>query len=60
MALQHGGTGLRIGFDSGFPVSAAYTPPSPFSGTVHFVRIETPGALTPDAAAEMRAALHGD
>jgi arylsulfatase A-like enzyme len=60
MALQHGGTGLRIGHDSGFPVTPAYTPPAPFSGTVHFVRIATPGARTPDAAADVRAALHGD
>jgi arylsulfatase len=60
LALQHGGAGLRLGFDSGFPVSPAYTPPAPFSGTVHFVRIEAPGALEGDPAEEVRAALHGD
>ncbi|HTU38732.1 MAG TPA: arylsulfatase, partial [Acidimicrobiales bacterium] len=26
MALQHGGAGLRLGYDTGFPVSARYTP----------------------------------
>jgi arylsulfatase A-like enzyme len=60
LALQHGGAGLRLGFDSGFPVSPAYTPPAPFSGTVHFVRIEAPGALEVDPGEEVRAALHGD
>ena len=43
VALQHGGAGLRLGWDSGFPVSPRYTPPAPFSGTVHQVRIDTPG-----------------
>jgi hypothetical protein len=60
MALQHGGTGLRLGHDSGFPVSARYAPPAPFSGTVHHVRIDTPAAPVLNAADEIRAALHGD
>ncbi len=60
MALQHGGAGLRLGFDSGFPVSSAYTPPASFTGTVHFVRVEAPGAAVPTAADEVRAALHSD
>jgi arylsulfatase A-like enzyme len=60
MALQHGGTGLRLCFDSGFPVSARYTPPAPFGGTVHHVRIDTPAAPVLNAADEIRAALHGD
>jgi arylsulfatase len=60
MALQHGGAGLRIGYDSGFPVSAAYAPPAPFSGTVEFVRIEAPGSPQLDAGDEIRAALHSD
>jgi arylsulfatase A-like enzyme len=59
-ALQHGGAGLRLGHDSGFPVSARYQPPASFTGVVHFVRIETPGALTPTPADEVRTALHGD
>jgi arylsulfatase A-like enzyme len=60
LALQHGGAGLRIGFDSGFPVSSRYTPPAPFSGLVHFVTIETPGGHAARPADEVRAALHGD
>jgi arylsulfatase A-like enzyme len=60
MALQHGGAGLRLGFDTGFPVSARYTPPANFTGTIDFVRIEAPGTLAPTAADEVRAALHSD
>ena len=60
MALQHGGAGLRLGWDSGFPVSARYSPPAPFNGTVHRLTIETPGARRPDPADEVRAALHAD
>jgi arylsulfatase len=60
MAMQHGGAGLRVGLDSGFPVSPRYTPPAPFTGTVEFVRIETPAALAVDAAEEVRTALHAD
>ena len=60
LALQHGGAGLRLGYDSGFPVSARYQPPATFSGTVHFVRIETPGAAVTTPAEEIRTALHGD
>ncbi len=60
MALQHGGAGLRLGRDSGFPVSARYSPPAPFNGTLHRLRIETPGARRPDPADEVRTALHAD
>ncbi len=60
LAIQHGGAGLRLGYDSGFPVSRRYTPPAKFSGIVHFVRIETPGAAVPRPDDEVRAALHGD
>ena len=35
LAVQHGGAGLRLGWDSGFPVSPRYAPPAPFDGTVH-------------------------
>ena len=47
LAVQHGGAGLRLGWDSGFPVSARYAPPARFSGTVHEVRVDTPGARGP-------------
>ncbi len=60
IALQHGGAGLRLGRDTGFPVSPAYSPPAPFTGTVHQLRIETPGASTRDRVAEVRTALHAD
>ena len=60
LALQHGGAGLRLGYDSGFPVSPLYRPPAPFSGTVHFVKIETPGPAVTSPTEEVRAALHGD
>jgi arylsulfatase len=60
MALQHGGAGLRLGSDVGFPVSPRYQPPAPFSGTVHSMRVDAPGALRPDPVDEIRAALHAD
>jgi arylsulfatase len=60
LALQHGGAGLRLGGDTGFPVSARYTPPAPFNGTVHQLTIEAPGSARPDPADEVRAALHAD
>jgi arylsulfatase A-like enzyme len=60
IALQHGGAGLRLGWDSGFPVSNDYAPPAPFSGTVHSVTIATPGGAMPDPMDEVRAALHAD
>jgi arylsulfatase len=60
LALQHGGAGLRLGHDTGLPVSARYTPPAPFTGTVHEVHIDAPGARQADPADEVRAALHAD
>ena len=60
VALQHGGAGLRLGRDSGLPVSTRYTPPAPFTGTVHELRIDTPGSHVANRADELRAALHAD
>jgi arylsulfatase len=60
LAVQHGGAGLRLGWDSGFPVAARYAPPARFEGMVHGVRIDTPGSLRPDPHDEVRAALHAD
>jgi hypothetical protein len=60
LAVQHGGAGLRLGWDSGFPVSSRYAPPASFGGTVHQVRVDTPGTLRPDPTDEVRAALHAD
>ncbi len=59
LALQHGGAGLRLGRDIGFPVSPRYSPPAEFSGVVHSLRIQTPGAPPPDRDG-VRAALHAD
>ena len=60
LAMQHGGAGLRLGCDTGFPVSSRYAPPAPFTGTVHQVRIDAPGSLRPHPVDEVRAALHAD
>jgi hypothetical protein len=60
LALQHGGAGLRLGHDNGFPVSSLYQPPAEFTGTVHFVKIDAGGPAVPSPAEEVRTALHGD
>jgi arylsulfatase len=60
LAVQHGGAGLRLGWDSGFPVSSRYAPPAPFSGTVHGVRVDTAGSTAPGPADQVRTALHAD
>ena len=60
LAVQHGGAGLRLGWDSGFPVSSRYAPPAPFEGTVHSVKVDTPGSARPGSTDEVRAALHAD
>jgi len=54
------GAGLRFGHDAGFPVSPRYEPPAPFTGVVHQLRVEAPGALQPDPDDEVRSALHAD
>jgi arylsulfatase len=60
MALQHGGAGLRLGRDTGFPVSSRYSNPATFNGSVNQVTIAAPGSRRPDRADEVRAALHAD
>jgi arylsulfatase len=60
MAVQHGGAGLRLGHDTGFPVSARYTPPASFTGTVHELRVDAPGSLPATLADEVQASLHAD
>jgi arylsulfatase A-like enzyme len=60
IAIQHGGAGLNIGFDTGFPVSLSYKPPFRWTGTINSVRVETPGTPPPDAKAEIRSALHNE
>jgi len=60
VAIQHGGAGLRLGFDTGLAVSDRYQAPFAWNGALHAVRIETPGAPPVDPSEEVRAALHGD
>jgi len=59
IAIQHGGAGLRLGYDTGFPVSRRYAPPFAWTGELERVTVETPGTPV-DPAAEVRAALHSD
>ena len=54
------GPGLRLGYDSGFPVSRRYPPPARFTGVIHYVKIDTPGSAVARPADEMRTALHAD
>jgi arylsulfatase len=58
IAIQHGGAGLRLGHDVGLPVSTRYRAPAHWNGTLHALRIETPGAPRPKASDEVRGALH--
>jgi arylsulfatase len=65
VALQHGGAGLRLGFDAGLAVSDRYAPPFPWNGELTSVRIETPGTPPGDPtlevrSLEVRSALHRD
>ncbi len=61
LALQHGGAGLRLGHDSGFPVSRPSTrPPAPLHRHGALRAIDAPGSLRPDPADEVRTALHAD
>jgi hypothetical protein len=58
---QIGGTGLLVGRDRGFPVCDDYTPPFPFTGSLHRLTFEIP-SLAPqdvpvDVDAEVAAAL---
>jgi arylsulfatase len=56
-ALQHGGAGLRLGHDRGFPVCDDYEPPATWTGALHQVVIEAAG---PADRADIRGALHAD
>ncbi|HEY6788947.1 MAG TPA: hypothetical protein VI365_16700 [Trebonia sp.] len=58
--MQHGGAGLRLGADTGLPVSPRYTVPAPWNGRLVSVRIQTPGPQQPDLRDELRTALHAD
>ena len=60
LAFQHGGAGLRLGCDSGLPVSARYAPPASWNGRLVSVRLRTPGPPLPDPLDELPGALHAD
>lgn len=55
---QIGGAGLLIGVDRGFPVCDDYHPPFPFSGALEQIVLDAPALAPPDAADEIREALH--
>ena len=60
LALQHGGAGLRLGYDAGFPVSDDYAPPAAWTGGLHEVVIDASGGPDPAPLDLVRNALHAD
>jgi arylsulfatase A-like enzyme len=55
--IQIGGGGLRIGRDAGFPVTDDYTPPFPWTGTLHQVEFDARPRPEAHVEAEMAEAL---
>jgi arylsulfatase A-like enzyme len=60
LVWQHGGSGLMLGRDKGFPVCDDYAVPFAWTGILHEVVIEVPGATRPDPETELRDALRRD
>ncbi len=58
--FQHGGAGLRLGFDSGLPVSPRYAVPFAWNGGLTRVRLRVPGPPVPDPGDVVRAAIHSE
>jgi arylsulfatase len=58
-AWQHGGTSLHPGHDRGLPVTDEYTPPFPWSGTLHSVLVDA-GRQLPPSVEQARVALQVD
>jgi arylsulfatase A-like enzyme len=58
--MQHGGAGLRLGFDAGLPVSPRYSVPATWNGILRSVRIQTRDLPPPDSLDRLRSALHAD
>ena len=58
LAVQHGGAGLRLGWDSGFPGVFALRAAGALQGTVHAVQVDTPGSAPagPDRRSARRSA----
>jgi arylsulfatase A-like enzyme len=59
-ALQHGGAGLRLGYDAGLPVTDRYAPPFRWTGELRRVVFSTPQIPATPLADEIRTALHSD
>ena len=57
---QNGGTGLIIGYDTGFPVNDDYQTPFPWTGTIAHIDITTPSTAPPDPAQITRESLNAD
>jgi arylsulfatase len=55
--IQIGGGGLRIGRDAGFPVTDDYTPPFPWTGTLHQVEFDARPRPEAHVEAELAEAL---
>jgi arylsulfatase len=55
--LQIGGGGLRLGHDRGFPVSDDYTPPFPWTGTLHCLTFDAAPPTARQTEAELEEAL---
>jgi len=60
LVFQHGGAALRLGHDTGFPVSRRYRPPATWNGSLLELRIETPGAAPRRDRDEVRTALRAE
>lgn len=57
---QFGGSGLCLGYDRPLPVTDDYSPPFPWTGTLHSVTVEVPSSDRRDIAAEIRATLSSE
>ena len=57
---QNGGTGLIIGYDTGFPVCEDYEPPFPWNGTISYVDVSVPDARPADPTQIARESLNAD
>ena len=60
VAFQHGGAQVRLGRDTGFPVSARYTVPGILDGTVESVTIDASADAVAPLATLVAAALRAD
>jgi arylsulfatase A-like enzyme len=59
-AFQHGGTSLRVGFDTEFTVSPRYAAPNRFAGTLTSLVIDTDPSVVAEFSRIIADALHAD